>query len=459
MKLLKKLFQPVDMTEGTPWKKIVIFMFPMLIGNIAQQLYATVDSIVVGKYEGDNALAAVGAAGPTLNLLLVLFVGISMGATIMVSQYFGARDRKGISFSVGNCITLVAIASIIIMIIAPIISRPMLELLKTPEVLIDQAESYLLITFIGVAGMAYYNILGAILRGLGDSMSSLVYLLIATVLNIILDIIFVAYFGMGVDGVALATVIAQGFSAFLCLFRLMKMKDIFDFKKEYLVLKRKYSGTMIKLGLPSGITQAIVSMAMLIVQPLTNSFGELVIASSTIVMRVDGFAMVPTFSFGNAMTTYAGQNVGAKKDERLSVGSKQGTFVAVAVTTAITGVILLLGRQIMGCFTDTVEVIDLSMKFMCILGFGYVAMAVNQSLSGIIRGSGDTMTPMWISLICTVFTRIPLVYFLVYMSRSAENPIGQPECIHYSLLITWTLSAVVTYIYYRSNKWRNKGIS
>ena len=188
MAFLKSLFAPVDMTEGTPWKKIVAFAVPMLIGNIAQQLYNTVDSIVVGRYVGDNALAAVGSAGPILNLLLVLFVGISVGAGIMVSQYFGARDREELSGAIGTCIALTGISSLIIMILAPLVARPLLEMLNTPASIIDWCDSYLTILFLGCAGSSYYNILSGILRGLGDSMSALLYLLVATFLNIVLDI-------------------------------------------------------------------------------------------------------------------------------------------------------------------------------------------------------------------------------------------------------------------------------
>ena len=306
MQQIKKLFQAIDMTVGEPWKKIITFTVPMLLGNIAQQMYNTVDSIVVGNYVGDNALAAVGSAGPIVNLLLVLFIGISMGASIMVSQYFGAKQRKDLSYTIGNCIVLTAVAVVFIMVLAVVTVRPLLVLLKTPESIIDWCSSYLLIMFLGIVGMAYYNILSGVLRGLGDSFSALLYLLVATALNIVLDLLFVAKFGMGVSGVALATIIAQAVSAVLCFRRLTKLTEIFDMKLKYLKFVKKYSVNIIRLGMPSGLTQAIFSMAMIVVQSLTNSFGEMFIAANVIVMRVDGFAMLPIFSFGTAMTTYAG---------------------------------------------------------------------------------------------------------------------------------------------------------
>lgn len=456
---VKKLFEPTDMTVGTPWKSIVMFSIPMLIGNIAQQLYNTVDSIVVGHYVGDDALAAVGSAGPLLNLLLVLFVGISTGAGIMVSQYFGAKSREDLSNTIGTCITLTACASLFIMVATPPFLRQMLLFLKTPESLLDACTGYLCIQMVGIAGMAYYNILSAILRGMGDSFSALVYLLIATVINIVLDIVFVAGFGMGVAGVSLATVIAQGISSVLCLMKLMKMKDVFDFGKKELKMKKQYVTQVIKLGLPSGLTQAIFSSAMIIVQALTNSFGNTFIAANVIVMRVDGFAMMPNFSFGMAMTTYAGQNVGARKYERVTQGAKQGTLMAVICSAVITGIILVFGKYLMSVFTDTAELVDMSMYMMRILAVGYIAMAVTQSLSGVMRGAGDTMTPMWISLFTTVLLRVPVAYLISWLTITPELPTGRFECIQISLLVSWVMGAVLTAIFYRLGKWKKKAIT
>jgi putative MATE family efflux protein len=459
MAKFKEMFSPKDMTEGTPWKRIIEFTIPMLIGNIAQQFYNTADSIVVGKYVGDNALAAVGSAGPILNLLLVLFVGISVGAGIMVSQYYGAKDREKLSHTIGVCITLTAIASVIIMIIGPLVTRPLLSMLNTPATIIDWCEDYLVILFVGSAGFAYYNILSGILRGLGDSLSALLFLLVSTVLNVGLDIWFVAGFDMGVAGVALATAIAQAISAILCFIKLLKMSGTFDLNLKMLKIHKEYASRLIRLGLPSGLTQAIFSLAMIVVQSLTNSFGEMVIAASVIIMRVDGFAMMPNFSFGAAMTTYAGQNMGAKKLDRVVKGTKDGTRIAVITSTIITILILIFGKYIMAVFTDTQELVDLSMHMMRILALGYIAMAVTQSLSGVMRGAGDTMTPMWISLITTIVLRVPVAYGIAYFTRSAANPTGRPESTFISLLVSWTMGAVITTVLYKKGNWRKKGFA
>ena len=455
---LKALFAQTDMTVGKPWKQIVIFTIPMLIGNIAQQLYNTVDSIVVGKYVGDNALAAVGSASPILNLLLVLFIGISMGTSIMVSQFFGAKDRESLSKTIGSTITLTAVSSLIIMVLGSVTIRPLLKMLNTPASIIDWCTSYLLILIVGIMGVAYYNMFCGILRGLGDSLSALVYLLVATVINIVLDLWFVAGLQMGVAGVALATVIAQMVSAVLCFFKLKRMTDVFDLKFKYLKPDMENIMTILRLGLPSGITQAIFSMAMVVVQSLTNSFGEMVIAANVIIMRVDGFAMMPNFSFGTAMTTYSGQNVGAREFDRVHKGAKQGTIIAAGTSAAITGLILIFGKYLMGIFTETKELVELSMHLMQILAVGYIAMAVTQCLSGVMRGAGDTMTPMWISLITTVAIRVPLAYGIAWMTRTPELPNGRNECVFISLLCSWVLGAVMTYFFYRKGAWKKKAL-
>ena len=453
-----KLFDTVDMTTGNPVTQIIRFTIPMLLGNVAQQLYNTVDSIIVGRFVGDNALAAVGSAGPILNLLLVLFMGVAVGASIMVSQYFGARRREELSKSIGTCIVLTGAASLFIMIAGPLISGPLLRLLGTPESILGWCEQYLFIICVGIAGGGYYNILSGVLRGLGDSVSALVYLLIATALNIVLDYAFVAYLHLGVAGVALATVLAQFVSAFLSLRKLTKMRDVFDMGPAYLKPERKYTLTLIRLGLPSGITQAIFSMSMIAVQSLTNTFGELYIAANVIVMRVDGFVMLPAFSFGSAMTTYAGQNIGARQMDRVREGAAKGTLAAMGISTVLTVLILLFGRYLMGIFTTTESLISLSNNMMRILAAGYIAMEVTQCLSGIMRGSGDTVTPMWISIAVSVIIRVPLAYLMVHLTKSSDLPQGNCYMMQVSLLITWLIGAFVTFLMYKRGKWMDKAV-
>ena len=453
---LKSMFSAKDMTIGSPWKRIMEFSIPMLLGNIAQQLYNTADSVIVGMYVGDNALAAVGSASPILNLLLALFVGISTGAGIVVSQSFGARDREGLSKGIGNCISLTFIATIFIMIVGPLITRPLLTLLDTPESIMDWCASYLNIYFLGIIGFFFYNMLSGILRGLGDSVSALGFLLLAAVLNVILDLVFVAGFNMGVPGVSLATVISQGISAVFCFLKLMKMSEHFDLNKSTVRLEKAIAMRIISIGIPSGITQAIMSMSMMVVQSLTNSMGEMVIAANVIIMRVDGFAMMPNFSFGQAMSVYSGQNVGAGKWDRVQKGVRQGSLIAQTFSAVIVVVLLFANKYLFAIFTETEALIDLAGRMMRIMAVGYIAVSITQVLGGVMRGCGNTVTPMWISIVSTVLLRVPIAYLLAYFSRSAEFPHGHPFALSISLLVSWTMGMVMSVAAFRWGKTRKQ---
>lgn len=448
---LSRFMGAQDMTVGSPVKKLIQFAIPLLIGNLAQQLYNTVDSIVVGQYVGDNALAAVGASGPMINLLLVLFVGISTGAGVMTAQYFGAKRRQELSNTIGTTITMTLLVSLAVMVVGPLLVPPFLRMVGTPAEIFDMTSSYMTIYFLGIAGMAYYNIIAGMLRGMGDSVMPLVFLIVACGLNIVLDITFVARFDMGVAGVALATIIAQFISASLCLRRLTRMKDVLDLNLHTLRPHMDLAKDLVKLGLPSGLSQAIFSMAAIVVQSLTNSFGAMIIAVNTVVMRVDGFAMMPNFTFGNAMTTYTGQNMGAGRVDRVQEGVKDGLKLVLAVSATLVAAILLLGGPLMRLFTETPEVVALGQKMMRILAVGYVAMAINQTLSGVMRGAGDTMTPMWISMITTVVIRVPLAYGIASITHS-------PTSLFISLLISWCIGAALTVLAYKKGKWRSKAI-
>ena len=451
---IKELFAAKDMTQGPPWKRIMEFSIPMLIGNIAQQLYNTADSIIVGMYVGDNALAAVGSAMPILNLLLALFVGIATGAGIVVSQSFGARDRKGLTEAIGNCIALSVIATIVIMIIGPLISMPMLKMLGTPESIIYWCDEYLKIYFWGIVGFFFYNMLSGVLRGLGDSLSALGFLLVAAVLNVVLDLWFVRE--MGVAGVALATVLSQGISAIFCYIKLAKMSDSFDLGLKTMKLIPAMAGRILKIGIPSGITQAIMATAGMVVLNLTNAMGETVIACSVIVMRVDGFAMMPNFTFGQALSVYAGQNFGAGKYDRVGLGVRHGGIMASMTSAVITLILMFCSPVLFSFFTDTPELIDLATNMIRIMAVGYICMSLTQVLGGVMRGCGETVVPMWVSIIQTIVLRVPIAYLIAWLTRSPEFPHGNPIALFGSLMISWTIGMIISIVVFKKGKWRNK---
>ena len=456
MAKIKAMFGTQDMTTGKTMDCLIKFSVPLLIGNLAQQLYNTVDSIVVGQYIGDTALAAVGTAGPILNLLLVLFMGISTGASILTAQYFGAKDRKQLSHVVGSTIFLTVVSSLFMMVIGYFGSSWLISLVAPPEDVAQGAIIYLQIIFIGILGGGMYNILSGVLRGMGDSVNPLIYLIIASLTNIVLDILFVAYFQMGIAGVAWATIIAQFISGFLCLFRLIRMRETIDINRATLSPDGLLVRKLCQLGLPAGITQVIFSLSTIIVQNLTNSLGTAMIAANVAVMRVDGFAMMPNFTFGTAATTFVGQNIGARKLDRIRKGTKDLLMLALGTACVLVACILLFGYQLIGLFTTTPDVIALGERGLRWLAVGYIVFAASQVLQGVMRGAGETMIPMWISIITTVILRMPLAYLLAALTKSAERPNGHPDAIFGSLLVSWLVGAALSVITYRLGWWRKR---
>ena len=453
---IKDFFGVQDMTVGKPITGLLKFSIPLLIGNLAQQLYNTVDSIVVGRYIGDTALAAVGTAGPILNLLLVLFMGVATGASILSAQFFGAKDRPTLNKVVGCAIVLTFASGILMMIVGYFASPALISMVEPPKNVADGAIIYLQIIFIGILGGAMYNILAGVLRGLGDSVFPLLFLVLASLLNIVLDILFVSQFGMGIAGVAWATIIAQGISGVLCLVRLCTMRDVCDVNWKTLHPDKRLTLQLCRLGLPAGITQAIFSMSAIVVQGLTNSMGEAMIAANTAIMRVDGFAMMPNFTFGTAATTFVGQNIGARRADRIRQGSRNLLTLALTCSTVLVACILLFGHQLMGLFTSTPETLAIGTSGLRWLALGYICFSVTQVLQGNMRGAGETMIPMWISVISTIVLRMPLAYALAWFTRTEAYPNGQPVAIFASLLVSWIFGMVVSVITYRMGLWRRK---
>ncbi|MGN0793064.1 MAG: MATE family efflux transporter [Aristaeellaceae bacterium] len=464
---IRRFFGAQDMTVGSPMMCLLKFSIPLLIGNIAQQLYSTVDAMVIGNsHWKDAGLAAVGLAGPIVNLLLVLFMGISTGASILSAQYFGARERQTLNRTVGASLFLIFLSGLFMMAAGYFLSPILIDLTNPPvedatsAVSVAQgATDYLQIFFLGIVGCGMYNIISGILRGLGDSMMPLLFLVVACVLNVLLDLAFVER--MGVAGVALATIIAQGVSGMLCLWRLCTLKKVCDVEMRHVLhpdraLMKKIGA----LGLPAGITQAIFSMSAIVVQTLTNSLGKAMIAANTAVMRVDGFAMMPNFTFGTAATTYIGQNVGANRGDRLKPGLKAMLILALSSSTLLVTGILLLGRNLIGMFTQTELTMQIGVQGLQTLAIGYICFSVTQVLQGTMRGAGETQVPMWISIITTVALRVPLAYLLAFLTRTpgADSmwPNGKPEALFVSMLTSWIVAMLLSIITYRMKWWRKK---
>ncbi len=454
MKLLNTLTKQHDLTQGDPGKGILMFSIPLLLGNLAQQFYNTVDAIVVSRYVGDTALGAVGISGPAINLLIMVFVAISTGSSVLVGQFYGAQDRENLNKTIGSIFVLSIISGIIVTIVSVLLTEPILHLLNTPEEMFVMAADYLRTIFWGILILALYNLLTAALRALGDSFTPLLFLLVSTIINIVLDIVFVKYFNLSTFGVAIATVIAQSVSAILCIFRLRSLKDIFDMDRKYLVYNKQIAKRIFKIGLPNAATQAIFSTAMIVIQSLTNSFGPLIITANTAVMRVDGFVMMPNFTFGIASTTFTAQNIGANKLDRVKQGANAAIKIGLITSTILSLLIVLFGREVTMIFSNTPEIIDYASQFMRILAIGYIAFTATQVYGGVMRGAGDTITPMWISIITVVLLRTPLAYLLVHLSKTAANPMGDPTMIFVGHAISWVTGSLLTVLAYRSGRWK-----
>jgi len=286
--------------------------------------------------------------------------------------------------------------------------------------------------------------------------SPLVYLLVACGLNIVLDLVFVVGFGMSTDGVAWATIIAQAVSAALCVRKLCRMKETIDLNRSTLIIDRPVMKRVVRLGVPAGMTQMIFSLSAILVQSLTNSLGAYVVTATTAIMRVDGFAMLPNFTFGIAATTYTGQNVGAKRLDRVKRGAKDTLILALGSSTAMVLGIVIFGEALMRVFTQTESIVQLGVGMLRLLAVGYIAFAVIQTLQGVMRGAGETVIPMWITIVTTVGVRMPLAYLWAHLSRSEVYPNGDPTCLYGSLLTAWLIACLLTVCFYIRGKWRKR---
>ena len=446
------------MTVGKPFICLLKFALPMLIGNFAQMLYNTVDSIVVGKYIGDAALSAIGASGPLQNLFLVFFMAIGAGVMVMVAQYYGAREIGNLGDTIGNAIALIFLFSIGITGIATPLTPAMLRLMRTPQETFDMARIYLTILFIGAAGNGFYNVLSGVLRGLGEALFPFIVLVCTSLLNVGLDIWFVAGLNMGIAGAAWATIISQVLSSVVCLIKILTMRNTVKITRKMLRLKGRIVAQIFKLGIPSGISMGVMFMGTLFVQSLVNRMGYLVTAAITATIRLDAFALLPSQTFGMAGSTFTGQNVGANKMDRVKQGTKTVITMCLVFTIVMVICMNLFGRHLIRLFTSTDKVINMCMSFIHVLSPGYIIMIVSNCLFGVMRGAGDTMGPMWISLFGNVGLRVPTAYLIAWLTRDALYPAGHPNSIFWSLLIQIVIVAVVTILYYRAGRWKGKAI-
>ena len=437
----------LDMTEGNIWMHMVRFSVPMAIGLLFQQLYNTVDTLVVGQFVGQQAQAAVGSTGPIINTIVGFCAGLATGASVVISQRYGAHDHEGLSNAVHTTVALTFLVSLIATAAGQLIITPMLRFMQTPEDVMPDSGLYLSIYFAGVSGILFYNLGSGILRAVGDSRRPLFFLILSALLNTVLDLLFVLAFGMGVDGVAYATVLSQILSAVLILITLTREKGNYGIRWRKLRIDRQSLSIILRLGLPSSIQAAITSFSNVFVQSYINYFGSACMAGYGIYGKIDAFALIPVQSISMSSTTFVGQNWGAKQPARAREGVRKATLMSIGATVALGLLVLVFARPLMGFFSPEAEVIEYGIRFIHIVTPFYIAICFNQIYAGALRGVGDATMPTVIMLASFVVFR--QIYLAVtkalgagFVAVALAYPVGWILCSTL-LLIRYSRSALV----------------
>ena len=394
-----------DMTQGNIWRHLFKFSIPMAIGLLFQQLYNTVDTVVVGRFVGQQAQAAVGSTGPIINTIVGFCAGLATGASVVISQRYGAHDRDGLGKAVHTTIAVTFLMSLIATVLGQIIIDPMLRFMQTPDDVMADSHCYLSIYFAGVSGILFYNIGGGILRAVGDSRRPLVFLIISALLNTVLDLAFVLALGMGVDGVAYATVLSQIISALLILLTLTREEGGYGIRWRQLRIDRASLLTILKIGLPSSVQSAITSFSNVFVQSYINYFGSACMAGYGIYNKVDAFALIPVQTISMSSTTFVGQNWGAKQPGRARDGVRIATLMSLAATITLGVLVFSLARPLLSFFSPEEEVVAFGERFIRIVTPFYVTICFNQIYAGALRGVGDATMPTVIMLASFVVFR------------------------------------------------------
>ena len=433
-------------TEGVIWKQILLFFFPILLGSFFQQMYNTVDTIIVGRFVGTGALAAVGASGPILSLINGFFLGVSSGATVIMSQYCGASDREGISRALHTGIALALTLAIIITLAGLTLAPEILRLIGTPEGCMADAVTYCRIMFAGALFSMVYNMGSGILRAMGDSRRPMIFLIVCCAVNIGADLLFVWGLKMGVTGAALATVLAQAVSAVLVVITLMKQRDETRLELRKIRFHGRLLGSILQIGIPAGIQLMMFDFSNLIVQSSINSFGEAAVAAWVAYGKADGITWMISGAFGVSVTTFVGQNFGAQKYDRM----RRSVWVCMGLGVLLEGTVALLAfffrEPLLGLFTADREVIAIGAQMMArVVLFNVVFMPI-EIFGGAMRGTGYALVPTVIMIICVCLARVLWVSLVVSRVHTIDM-----LCLAYP--VTWILCALVFAVVYFRGRW------
>lgn len=435
-----------DMTVGTPWKLIASFALPVFLSQLFQQFYNTVDSLVVGRVHGTEALAAVSSSGTLIFLMISFFVGTSMGAGIVISKYYGARDYERVSRAVHTNICLGIICGVILTIVGVVLTPTFLRWMGTDPDVMSDATAYFRYYFAGAIAIVLYNNCKGVMNALGDSRRPLYYLIISSVTNVLLDLLFIAVFRWGVWAAAFATTLSQALSAVLCIIHLSKKGTLYQLQLSKLRIDKESLGEIVRYGLPAGVQNSVIGFANVIVQTNINSFTKIATAAYGTYAKIEGFAFLPITSFTMALTTFTGQNLGAGLYDRAKKGSRFGIISAVVLAEAIGFVIWLAAPFLIGLFSDDPAVIELGTKQARIESLFFCLLAFSHAVAAVCRGAGKVFVPM--SVMLAIWCVLRITYITIMM-----HYVHEIQYIYWAYPITWGISSIIYLFYYLFADW------
>ena len=438
-------------TDGVIWKQLLIFFFPILLGSFFQQMYNTADTIIVGQFAGKLALGAVGATGSFVNLLFGFFVGLASGATVILAQSVGARDAQGVHDAVHTGIAMALLGGFAIMALGLFLAPFMMRVVRVPDDLWDGALLYLRIFFLGMIPSVIYNVGSGILRALGDSKRPLYFLIVSCLVNVALDLLFVAVIPWGVAGAAIATVLSQFISAGMVVVCIMRRPDASRLRVREIRIVPSVLKRILHIGIPGGLQSVMYNISNIIIQSSVNSFGSDTVAAWTATGRADGIIWLVMGAFGTAITTFVGQNFGAQRYDRMRRSTRICMVMAVGATILISGLLVLFARPILSVFTSDRAVLDIGVEIIYAICPFYITYVSVEILSGTIRGTGDTVKPVIFIAVCTCLFRI------VWVSACRFMDLGL-TAVALSCGASWFLTSVVFIIYYLRNRWLERRI-
>ena len=441
---MAKTMEP--MTSGSIWKQMILFALPLMLGNLFQQMYNTVDSLIVGRFVGSSALAAVSSSGSLIGMLIGLLSGISSGAGVIVARHFGAGDREGLHRTVHTIVAFGLAAGVVMTAVGVLLSPQILMWMGTPESVMAESVTYLRIYFCGSLAVMMYNVFVGILQAVGDGRHPLYYLIASSVVNLGLDLLFIQAFDAGVGGAALATVISQVVSALLCLIQLMRTKEDYRLELRSIRFERDILGQIVRVGLPSGVQNSIIAFANVIVQSNVNAFGEMAMAGYGAYAKIEGFGFLPINSFTLALTTFVGQNLGATQYERTKKGARFGILMTVTLAEAIGVLVFLFAPQLIALFDPTPEVVAFGVGKARTAALFYCLLAYAHSVAAVLRGAGKAVIPMAIMIAIWCGVRVAFLSITIPLTHSIQM-------VYWVYPLTWGISCVLFFLYYKKADW------